>query len=890
MKLFGFLHKPAWEHKDAAVRLRAVQEAMEPGLAAVLPELAQRDPDAEVRRAALKRVDDPVVLARRMRGDPDPRVAAVARERLVARLCAGDLPYEQARAVLLDLPDPEVLAEVAAHAVDPALRRAALEHIARPGLLFECCLNDPDPEIRHWLLERIDTPEALERLSAAARRRDKALSRAARERMESLQLASGDPAVLERRALELCERAGRLARELPADREDQLAALRQAWGRIAGQVPAALQTRTEGALSMAAAAITASRAPFAPQADAPQADAPAPTAGGAGEPAADGAAEPDAPTSHGAGAGGAAPPQPPAQVEPPIPAEPAAPPSMAPDQAFTAPQAARTTSADSSARERAAQDLSALEHALSEDNVADARAARERLQQDALDATRRRRLLRAEERLRKLEQWQRWASHEVRRRLCEQVEALHGSGLHPDALATRLKELQAEWARLDALEGEGAPPADSGIARRFRALCHRAIRPARGYFEKRRAVRAQHAGQLDALIAETGAALESGAGAAALASLRRQVTEGLRALDAVAPEKRGEQGRALRGLLQRLDQAAGEAREQAALEKRRLLARLRRDLGSADAEAALALARQAQADWKRLARAGRETDDALWAELRALVDPLFEGAQAREQERRQQDAEAMAAADAVLQELAALADADAQRLVHADAHLESLHARWRALQPPAEPAPATGSRDAREGRGRSDPRSRQGGERGRERSRPPRRPQHPLEDRYGALVARVQAARARVAAERAREELDAIAAAGALLDRASAGDDALRGELERLALAGDARELLERRRHVLEQGAAGSADLDAAEVLAVRAELVAGLPSPAGSEALRRREQMQRLAARLEGAEQRPPRTQLRALLLELSAMEVPGNRRGELAARILRAWDSLES
>ena len=47
-----------------------------------------------------------------------------------------------------------------------------------------------------------------------------------------------------------------------------------------------------------------------------------------------------------------------------------------------------------------------------------------------------------------LERWQRWSGNKVRGRLCDEAEALHGSGLHPDALATRVKELQAEWARI----------------------------------------------------------------------------------------------------------------------------------------------------------------------------------------------------------------------------------------------------------------------------------------------------------------------------------------------------------------------------------------------------------------------------------------------------------
>ena len=906
MKLFGFLRKPDWEHKDAAVRLRAVQEGGAQDLGEVLAELAQRDPDAEVRRAALKRVDDPAVLARRMRGDPDPRVASVARERLVARLCAEDLPHEQRRAVLLDLPDPEVLADVAVRSPDAALRRAALEHISRPGLLYERCLNDPDPDTRAWLLSRIDAPEALERIAAAARRRDKALSRAARERMEQLQLASGDPAALQRRALELCERAGRLARELPEDREARLAELQDAWRSVAERVSPELQRRTGGALDMAAAAIAASRAPAAAAVlpEAVEDSGPAP-----GDLPATDPQPSDAPPD-------------PRRVESPV--ADAADTTAEPAQADVAAAAAgepsapaADTRADAAEAERArqAEALSALEQALAADSVAEARSAHALLDVAKLPAGQRRRLARAEQRLRKLEEWQRWAGHDVRRRLCDEVEALHGSGLHPDALATRLKELQAEWSRLDALEGPAAPPAESGIARRFRALCHRAIRPARGYFEKRREVRAQHADQIEALLAEAAAAIDAGARGPALAAVRRQVTAALRDLDSVAPEKRGTQGRALRALLQRLDQAAQQSREEAELDKRRLLARLRRDLGQADTASALAIAREAQAEWKRLARTERGAEDALWNELRALVDPLFEKAQAREQEQRQQQADAQAAAEAVLQELEALASADEARLAHAEAHLDALQARWRALRTAEDPpasgrsGEARGGRDGARGDGRAgrspgaaagrngrgaDGRGARGGRDGRGDGRGDARGRRgeradPLEGRFGAAVARVQAARERLAAARERQAMDQVCVAAELLDRMSATADpeargALNAEFVALELPADARAALQARL----AGGDGAPSGDP-EALVVRAELVAGLESPPEAAALRRQEQMQRLAARLEGAEQRPPNVQVRELLVALAAHPAvaPGRRAG-LQERMLRAWRSL--
>jgi hypothetical protein len=100
----------------------------------------------------------------------------------------------------------------------------------------------------------------------------------------------------------------------------------------------------------------------------------------------------------------------------------------------------------------------------------------------------------------------------------------------------------------------------------------------------------------------------------------------------------------------------GGAHDQQATEgKRALVEKLRRDIGFASSQtAAIAACKQAQTQWKTLPRAGRKTEDALWAELRAVIDPVFD--KAREQQQAQQsELEAQAAArQAVLDELAAL--------------------------------------------------------------------------------------------------------------------------------------------------------------------------------------------------------------------------------------------
>src|SRR5690606_19463637 len=107
---------------------------------------------------------------------------------------------------------------------------------------------------------------------------------------------------------------------------------------------------------------------------------------------------------------------------------------------------------------------------------------------------------------------------------------------HPDALAQRLRELQHEWAEVDAHDPIDA---NHGLARRFRAVSHRAMAPARPYFEKRQALRAEHAGEVESLIERCA---ELPQDAKALLALREEVSVAQRALPDVTPQRRRELG------------------------------------------------------------------------------------------------------------------------------------------------------------------------------------------------------------------------------------------------------------------------------------------------------------------------------------------------------------
>ncbi len=119
----------------------------------------------------------------------------------------------------------------------------------------------------------------------------------------------------------------------------------------------------------------------------------------------------------------------------------------------------------------------------------------------AFTRTLQRRITEAERRYAELSQWQHWSDNQRRRQLCDAIEELTGSGLHPDAIASRVREAQIEWSRLDVAEGHATQgQAAPGWARRFHAACRHALEPAKSYFKKRQELRKTHAQAITASL------------------------------------------------------------------------------------------------------------------------------------------------------------------------------------------------------------------------------------------------------------------------------------------------------------------------------------------------------------------------------------------------------
>lgn len=915
MRFFGFGAKPAWRHADGTRRADAVATGMDPDLLAALSTIAATDSDSRVRIAAIRRIDDVSQLRTLLAAERDQPARDVLSDRLLSIAVAATSapgPGEQTWIDALPEASRQKIAREAGHA---DWRRLALRGLNRPTLLVERCIADPDPTLRRELLDRIDDPDSLERIAQKTRKSDKQLARAAADRVHAMRLAAGDPDALRMQAMALGERLTSLRKQPAETLAAGLSEVEREWSALASRVDSATATIIEGHLIQARAALARSQganiilpglqvddvAHAQGSADA-NAQKPGPptehSSASDGHPRLDAlekmvdacalrAEELDEESLAGIVEGFSA-------LWREIPAH--GPGSAAIRRRFdelVERARARLDTARATARalaentRRTHQEefrgaLIALKAAIDEAALADARAAIARLDSAIsllgdVPREHRRDEASARQALAKLIANQRWSLNRQRSALGDSAAALLGQGLHPDAVAARVKELREAWDRLDGIAraaGEEPDP-ESGLARRFRALTGKALAPTRRYFAERQKIRAARADEYAALAEPLAAdAVDD----RALAMRRRAVASALRQLDDIDPARRGDIGRRLRGALASLDALRSERAESAELARRRLLANLGRRFARAELATALTAAREAEVEWAKLPRARPEIERTLRAEFDALVDPWFERERSGRAEANANRAALLGEAEAIVRELESLAANDQGNATELDHQMAALKRRWQQLADSAAPAaeerqqPVHGQRPGRSERQRSEAA-------GRRTDRNLLLPTQRFDSALRAADATRQILLARAATEararraapllalraleakadaRARNATGAGGPSSIVLHEALEAVSALPPRV--LARRDAAVAVLEGRGSIDDWIRQSDAAAEEAIRLAVRAECVAGIESPPEDAALRRATQVGRLESRMRGGAALDPRAELAAI------------------------------
>ncbi len=173
------LLSPRWQHPDALKRRDAVErlDAERPDDHRQLETLA-KDPDAEVREAALARLGDPETLLAMLDDDASPELTTRLVDLLVGR--APGVSLDRRLALVERLDTHHLLNEIALQGDNQHLRLTALARIVdEETLILQACENGI-AAVRRAAAERIKSEDGLRELSRRARR-DKQIHRLARE-------------------------------------------------------------------------------------------------------------------------------------------------------------------------------------------------------------------------------------------------------------------------------------------------------------------------------------------------------------------------------------------------------------------------------------------------------------------------------------------------------------------------------------------------------------------------------------------------------------------------------------------------------------------------------------------------------------------------------------
>jgi len=167
------IFRPKWQHSDPAVRLQAVQSLGAENQDALVA-VARADANAEVRRAALRKVSSVEVLRELSQSEADSENKTIAQGRMQDELVrvlknhtghVGESELQKVRS----MEGSRHLEDLLRNAISPMIRAAVASVCSRQGLLVQVALKDADESVAFAALAGIDRENLLEEVASHSR-------------------------------------------------------------------------------------------------------------------------------------------------------------------------------------------------------------------------------------------------------------------------------------------------------------------------------------------------------------------------------------------------------------------------------------------------------------------------------------------------------------------------------------------------------------------------------------------------------------------------------------------------------------------------------------------------------------------------------------------------
>lgn len=298
--------------------------------------------------------------------------------------------------------------------------------------------------------------------------------------------------------------------------------------------------------------------------------------------------------------------------------------------------------------------------------------------------------------LRELRDWQGWASGPLRERLCSEVEELaieaerhlNDPSYDFNAMARKVRDARNRWHKL----GAGEPDTASALWERFNGLCNRAYGPCQSYFDQQAALRRANAQLREALCAKLDnyfAEQIEGRSSSELdyRAVETLLREAQREWSQIGPVSRQEHttlterfraaGDRLRSVVQEERERNRALKERLIKRAEQLLADLESPKSPQDVQVATAQVRSLRDEWKAIAPAAGERE--LWLRFRTACDQVFAKRQADFDFKTQAQRANLAQRASFCQMLENLANLDGEEIKAARPRVQQMQREWDTL-------------------------------------------------------------------------------------------------------------------------------------------------------------------------------------------------------------------